>query len=366
MGKQIFNPLLEDNFQELNPAGGGGEDLAATLALGNTTGANDIVVSDTQVIKAATGGTTFNISGWGANSFELTTDAGGYLETHIAGSAAGLDLGVGSNKAAMGLSPTTASLRYTGGVTSITSGSLSAGSNTAAIGNILIKPNNGISPTGSAPSGVSGSATFINSGIFGAVSTINAGISNSVALGGVGLTIKTNNTPYANQISLQPSGNTFNGLLAPPALSGDQTYTFQDASGTVAFLSDITGGGLNILETASLDGIIITPPTLTGNVDDYNPTGFSTCSIIRLDIDANNREITGFVAPAAGVNRIITVCNINAGIDDIKFKENDASSVAANRILLRDNGDKAIKANETAIFWYDHTSARWRPYNRIG
>ena len=126
------------------------------------------------------------------------------------------------------------------------------------------------------------------------------------------------------------------------------------------------GSGLNILETASLDGIIITPPTLTGNVNDYNPTGFSTCSIIRLDVDANNREITGFAAPAAGVNRIITVCNINAGMDDIKFKENDANSVAANRILLRDNADKAIKANETAIFWYDHTSARWRPYNRIG
>jgi len=127
-----------------------------------------------------------------------------------------------------------------------------------------------------------------------------------------------------------------------------------------------SGFSLNILETASLDGNIITPPTLTGNVDNYNPTGFSTCSIIRQDINANNREITGFVAPAVGVNRIIAVCNINSGVLDIKFKENDSSSVAANRILLRDNADKSIKANETAIFWYDHTSTRWRPYNRIG
>ena len=148
-------------------------------------------------------------------------------------------------------------------------------------------------------------------------------------------------------------------------LYNSTTNTVQTFNGSV-WENSSGGSGLNILETASLDGIIITPPTLTGNVDDYNPTGFSTCSIIRLDIDANNREITGFVAPAAGVNRIITVCNINAGMDDIKFKENNAGSVAANRILLRDNADKAIKANETAIFWYDHTSARWRPYNRIG
>lgn len=50
MGKQIYNPLLEDNFQELNPAGTGGGDLASTLALGHTTGTNNITVADGQKI----------------------------------------------------------------------------------------------------------------------------------------------------------------------------------------------------------------------------------------------------------------------------------------------------------------------------
>ena len=125
------------------------------------------------------------------------------------------------------------------------------------------------------------------------------------------------------------------------------------------------GGGLNALETATLDGSIITPAQLLADQDDYNPTGFSTCQMIRQDINGN-RVITGFVAPAAGVDRIFAITNLS-GSDRIKFKNNDSSSAAANRLLIRDNaGDKEIHEQETAIFWYDHTSSRWRPYNRIG
>ena len=140
----------------------------------------------------------------------------------------------------------------------------------------------------------------------------------------------------------------------------------------ISFVSSIdeieinaSGTGLNALETGTLDGNIITPPQLLADQDDYNPTGFSTCNMIRQDI-SGQRVITGFVAPAAGVNRIFAINNLST-TDNIKFKNNDASSAAANRLLLRDNGpDKSLKENETAIFWYDHTSSRWRPYNRIG
>ena len=142
-----------------------------------------------------------------------------------------------------------------------------------------------------------------------------------------------------------------------------------DDSGTLKkvdaddFLS--AGSGLDVLETATLDGSIITPAQLLADQDDYNPTGFSTCQMIRQDINGD-RVITGFVAPAAGVNRIFGINNLS-GSSNIKFKNNDSGSVAANRLLIRDDGpDKSIHENETAILWYDHTSSRWRPYNRIG
>lgn len=128
---------------------------------------------------------------------------------------------------------------------------------------------------------------------------------------------------------------------------------------------DASGGGtIDVLETATVQ-IIITPAILNVDQDDYNPTGFSTCNMMRQDVNGN-RVITGFQAPPPGVNRVFGM-NCISGSDNIKFKNNDSGSSASNRLLLRDNsGDKTIKENETAIFWYDHTSARWRPYNRIG
>jgi len=168
---------------------------------------------------------------------------------------------------------------------------------------------------------------------------------------------------YANLASFPATGES-NVLYIDEATNVSYYWT-----GAV-YTAISSGGGsfdyANATGITQITDFIITPPTLTGNVNDYNPTGFSTCNMIRQDINANNREITGFAAPPAGVNRIITWSNINSGVFDIKFKENDSGSVAANRILLRDNADKSIKANETAIFWYDHVSTRWRPYNRIG
>ena len=125
--------------------------------------------------------------------------------------------------------------------------------------------------------------------------------------------------------------------------------------------------GLDPLQTCTLDGSsnIITPAQLASDQDNYNPPGFGSCNLIRQDINGQ-RIITGFVAPAAGVNRIFAITNIS-GSSELKFKNNDSSSTAANRLLLRDNGpDKSLKENETAVFYYDHTSNRWRVYNRVG
>jgi len=114
-----------------------------------------------------------------------------------------------------------------------------------------------------------------------------------------------------------------------------------------------------------ITGSIITPPTLTATANNYNPTGFATANMIRQDINANNRQITGFVAPALGVNRIIMINNINTASNDIRFVNNSASSVAQNRLLLRDNGSRSLRPNQTAVFWYDHISQRWRSLNRM-
>lgn len=100
---------------------------------------------------------------------------------------------------------------------------------------------------------------------------------------------------------------------------------------------------------------IISPTAFTGNVNDYNPTDLVNSEIIRIDCSGANREITGLVAQENG--RVITILNIGAS-GDLKFKNENASSTAANRFAL--NGDLTIKTDGGVTIMYDATSARWR------
>lgn len=112
-------------------------------------------------------------------------------------------------------------------------------------------------------------------------------------------------------------------------------------------------------------GSILTPAQITTNTDDYNPTGFQVSndivvSVLRMDSDAN-RDLTGLVPSSPAKGNIIIITNI--GTSDIKLKNNDANSVAANRFLLK--GDINIEPNESYALYYDTVSLRWRPQNNI-
>src|SRR5262245_23374625 len=64
----------------------------------------------------------------------------------------------------------------------------------------------------------------------------------------------------------------------------------------------------NLSTTLALTGDI-SPSQITSNQDDYNPTGLSTASTLRLSTDAS-RNITGLQGGADG--RIITVVNVGS------------------------------------------------------
>jgi len=103
--------------------------------------------------------------------------------------------------------------------------------------------------------------------------------------------------------------------------------------------------------------------TITGNVDDFSPVGYATANYFYIDT-SNDRDWSGWEAPPAGVDRIVEGNNVSD--KKIKFKNNDSGSVAANRMLLKEYGDKDCKKGEYFAFKYDHTASRWRPYARVG
>jgi len=102
--------------------------------------------------------------------------------------------------------------------------------------------------------------------------------------------------------------------------------------------------------------VVISPPQITSNQDDYNPTGWTGADIVRLDLNAN-RDITGFLA-VTGYNKK-TLFNITTN-RRLKIKNNNGGSVAANRVLCIDNKDYNLKKNGVVVIVYDDLAARWR------
>jgi len=226
----------------------GSGDLATVLAAGNTTGGNNITMSSGDAINSANGGGIITLDDGGlANSIAITTDNGSYLESWQFMDGTSFQLGFGQNVYATISSSGYDFLKQDADkdVFVVQSGrfgyltALETAGYTNVAGSIVSID---LGASGATSNNDSPTGLFLNSGDFGggAISTYNSGVLRSVALGGAGLTVKTSETAYANQISLQPSGNNFDGLLVPPTLTSDRNYSFQDASGTVAFLSDIT------------------------------------------------------------------------------------------------------------------------------
>jgi len=83
------------------------------------------------------------------------------------------------------------------------------------------------------------SGAIINSGTALFISTYKQSVERSVIIAGKGLTAKTNDTLYTNQISLQESTVLFDTILKASTATADRTATLQDSSGTIAYLSDI-------------------------------------------------------------------------------------------------------------------------------
>jgi len=132
-------------------------------------------------------------------------------------------------------------------------------------------------------------------------------------------------------------------------------------SANFASLSDLAISQGNLVQN------VLTAATLTSNVNNWNPTGFNAdTDMIRVNVNANQRSISGIIAPAAGVNRILAIKNINTASLDLRFVHNSSNSLPANRFLVRDNNSKSIKPNDTALWFYDHVVSRWTPFSRIG
>lgn len=148
-----------------------------------------------------------------------------------------------------------------------------------------------------------------------------------------------------------------------------QDVTETAVGGTLLLLDLNSGGSLRFSVSSRGDvyasgslrhNAELTPTALAADVNDYAPTGFSTCFLLRIDGGAANRNITGLAGGAAG--RVVIVANVGA-TNNLVLVDESASSSAANRFALI--AGITLAPDETVALVYDGTSSRWRALNGV-
>ncbi len=179
-------------------------------------------------------------------------------------------------------------------------------------------------------------------------------VAKAVAEGGDGdLRYKLSKESAAKTLSLLFQ-TAFSGR-AEIGLTGDDDFHFKtspDGSAWIdALLLDKTTGSTKVNAGFFLTGDL-SPPQITADQNDYNPTGLATACVLRLSSDAT-RKLTGL--SGGGDGRVVIVGNV--GSYAIVLRAENASSAAANRFGFDD--DLILRPKETAALQYDATLQRW-------
>lgn len=174
----------------------------------------------------------------------------------------------------------------------------------------------------------------------------------------------------AANAAFQPIDSDLTSWAGVTRASGFDAFTATPSSANLlALLTDKTGTGVNVFGTApTISGALLTgtadvqqalllsgaisPAQITGDQNDYAPTGFSTCGVVRLSTDAS-RTLTGLAGGAGG--RVVIIHNV--GTNDIVFANQSASSSAVNRFKF--GADLTIPANGGLLLRYDATESFW-------
>lgn len=157
--------------------------------------------------------------------------------------------------------------------------------------------------------------------------------------------------------------STVRGVLVPRMTSAQRAAITAPATGLLVFDSNTSTfwffNGVLWIELgaggAPAGPSVITPPLLTAPAHNYNPTGFSNATVVRLSGDNGMRAITGFHAETTGEEKTL----INVGEYPLYLAPEHTGSHTANRIAYHE--EAMIPPGESCRIIYDGVSSRWRP-----
>ena len=159
------------------------------------------------------------------------------------------------------------------------------------------------------------------------------------------------------------------GTFATPAGGGSvATDAIWDAKGDLAVgtgadaasrLAVGTDGGQIYADASTSTGLrwlpsVISPAQITSDQDDYAPTGWAKCQVLRISGDNGFRAITSFSATFAGDRKTI----VNVGTHPLYIPGDHPDGTAANRVTGLFS-DFFLGPGKAIDIMYDGTLSRW-------
>ena len=222
-----------------------------------------------------------------------------------------------------------------------------------------------------------GGTTLANSlGLFLSGNTTSSGMNFKIEEASNVFTVASNTA-----ILQSPGGTTINSalvasktLLVTGALTGSNTFAL---TGAATFSSNVTvANNLVASNTVYAKAVLfsetgaVVSTVLSGAgapVDNYSATGLADASVLRINPDTMNVELTGLTAPtnlttlASGGNgaKLLYLQN-SGGTYKITLKHADTGSTDVNRIVGVTNADVVIPTGGAATLLYTVAESRWR------
>lgn len=212
----------------------------------------------------------------------------------------------------------------------------------------LTAPAAGLSITNA--NGVAGNPTFALANDLAAVEGLSS--TGCVARTGADTWSTRAITGTANEISVA-NGNCVAGN---PTLTLPSSLTFTGKTVTGGTFAGVTLSGVADNQGVIKNTAVLTPSQITSDQNNYNPSSAicASASTLVLSSDAS-RDVTGLGGGVAGCSLKV----INAGSNNIVFKDADTDSSANNRFAM--GADVTLGPNQTAEFLYHAgTVNRWR------
>jgi len=143
-------------------------------------------------------------------------------------------------------------------------------------------------------------------------------------------------------------------------------------AGVANQIFEASGNTFTVTSRARVQGanalVPISPAQITTDVDDYQGQGSGNAmrGLLRLSTDAS-RTMTGIDATTADFSEANDELRlVNIGSFDLVLGHQDVGSVATNRIISPTGVDLILGPDESALLWYDGTTARWRILETTG